>query len=135
MPARTIRGKKAQGCCGGPNGDECENVACCIWTSDKDPTRTLTCCMDCGFDWDGVMPIDVLGGDWEAAIMDNCSQGAANKKRARANLDRVAPCIELAKPKKKTTKKKVTKKTAKKKTTTTKKKTTTTKKKHSRKSK
>ena len=116
LPAKTIRGKNAKKCCGGLNEDECENIACCIWTSDKYKNKKMTCCMDCGGNWDGDLPINVMKSDWEDAIMSNCTKGRKNEERARANLDQVAACIELAKskktksaPKKKAAKKKKSK--------------------------
>ena len=79
-------------CCGG-NYDECpnNNNACATWTSDRDTSTTLDCCIDCGGDWDGDLPIEVLRKDLREVMLANCTN---DKEAAKDKLSIVPEFIE-----------------------------------------
>ena len=61
-------------------GDTCDLVACCIWSSNLDPETPWYSCLDCQEEYfggwpanPGELPIKVLNDEWRNAMIEKCT--------------------------------------------------------------
>lgn len=76
LPAKQILMPRPKLC----QGDDCNLVACCIWSSNHDPESPWYSCLDCQDEFfggwpenPGEIPIKVMGDDLRNAMLDKCT--------------------------------------------------------------